>query len=298
MNATRGLPGLALASALLAGPARAGYECMPVPDSAPRLTQAWVSRCIPYQLGRGTALFSGEGRRLMVAQSFEQWSRPTCTDLEFPDFGYTDAAPGFSPQGRNENLVTGVADEAAVAAFFPERGLLAITLTTFSTVTGEILDADILFNERANDFVDVADVAACRGEGREVYDLRNTLVHEIGHLVGFDHDRTESGATMFASAVACEVSKADLAASDLEGLCAVYPAGQPVRTCAAPPTYDVAEAPTGRFRDQCARAIEQGEGSPCSCSGTPAGAAGTGTWAALLALGALRGRRAARARRT
>ena len=57
-------------------------------------------------------------------------------------------------------------------------------------------------------------------------DLENVFAHELGHYLGLAHS-TEAEATMFASAVAGETLKRDLAADDVEGLCAAYPPGTP-----------------------------------------------------------------------
>jgi MYXO-CTERM domain-containing protein len=54
-------------------------------------------------------------------------------------------------------------------------------------------------------------------------DLRNTLTHEVGHFVGLAHAR-DPAATMDASTQMREVEKRTLAADDVDGVCAIYPA--------------------------------------------------------------------------
>ena len=56
-------------------------------------------------------------------------------------------------------------------------------------------------------------------------DIENTFTHELGHLVGFDHN-PDPTSTMYAEAAAGEIAKRDLTADDAAGMCAVYALGQ------------------------------------------------------------------------
>jgi hypothetical protein len=255
---------LVIAALLLHGTNALAYECTNVPGSNPRLTQAWNQRCLPYYLGNAGTLLDGEERRQLVLQSFRVWSTPPCTDLTFVDFGYTDQDPGFNPQRKdNQNIVVSIEDEGTASQLFT-RGELAITITSFNTATGEIFDADIMIN--ANDFAfdDHADRQSCEDRPLKSYDLRNTLVHEIGHFIGFEHDNDENS-TMFASAPECEVKKRDLTQDNIQGVCNVYGTNQQTMTCAGPDTYDKGPGNPEDFRNQCDRA----ELSGCSCISTP-----------------------------
>ena len=154
--------------------------------------------------------------------------------------------------------------------------LLALTLTRYAIATGEIFDADIIVNAVDHEFDDVADKVSCRNTTR-AFDLRNTLVHEMGHFIGFDHTPIQD-ATMFASAETCEIDKRDLANDDRMGVCTVYPKGGETRTCIPPPTYDV-DPPSG-------------SSGGCSCAAQQADAALVWVLVGGLAL-ALRRRRGA-----
>ena len=67
-------------------------------------------------------------------------------------------------------------------------------------------------------------------------DLRNTVTHESGHMLGLGHS-ADVNATMFASASTGETSKRTLADDDIAGICAIYPTGMKAQTCGdAPPT--------------------------------------------------------------
>ncbi len=260
------------------------FICTAVPDSSPQLTQVWNQRCLPYFINNttGSNIFEGDARKQLVAQSFAVWSGNNCTDLSFLDAGESDQDAGFNPSRcDNKTVVLAVNDRASLNRHFDGANLLAVTLTSFSLETGEIFDADILANDVGFEFDDVSDPTACRAGTEQPYDLRNTLVHEMGHFIGFDHTSAVE-ATMFASAPPCEIKKRDLEQVDIDGVCSVYPAGGPPRACAAPPNndYDNGQGDPTPFRDQCNNLGEECTGnSGCSCAAHPR--ADTATFAGL-----------------
>lgn len=284
-------PSVASASAfaltcLLATPASA-YVCTPVTDAegrpiSPAMSQVWNQRCIPYYIDRSGTLFSGDPRRQLLAQSFAVWDNNACTDLDFIDLGYTNEGAGFDPRSRdNKNVVVAVDDPALVPTYFPEANMVAITITAFSTASGEIFDADVVVNDAAFDFMDVVDQNACLAMDEPPFDLRAILIHEIGHFIGFDHE-PDVESTMFFSAPPCETKKRDLTDDDRLGLCTVYASGQPAATCAPPSIeYDDVEG-ASLFRNQCTERLESGGG--CTCS-TPD--ARSPRWWSVLLLGLL-----------
>ena len=151
-----------------------------------------------------------------VQASFARWTSDLApgTDFEAVYVGYTEQTAEFDfrrPEDQ-QNVVLSASGAEARAIFGGDANFLALTLTSFSVETGEIFDADIVFNTEANTFVPVDGTCDPRsgingadddGDGdvdeadeAAPYDLENTLVHEIGHFFGFDHviDRE---ATMF-----------------------------------------------------------------------------------------------------
>lgn len=272
-----------LALGLLAAPLlprdAAAYCCIPakrqeppvcLPDVSYPLTQAWNVRCVPFWTSTQGSLLDGDERRVLVAQSFGVWSSEPCTDLELFDAGPTDATePGFDDRDptANQNIVLELRPDQVDLLMGDER--LAVTITAFSTATGEIFDADILLNPN----VRFEDVSGACNPASDVFDLRNTLVHEIGHFLGFDHTPNLES-TMAAAAGACEVKKRSLADFDLEGLCTVYPAGGPTATCAPPPNGYGSGGALDGLRNQCARAMGLVEEGGCTCRGGPGAARG------------------------
>lgn len=281
------MPALSLLSVFATAPA-AAYMCTPVTDGegrpvSPAVSQVWNQRCLPYFIQRGNDLFSGETQKLLVAQSFNVWENNACTDLDFVDLGYTNKGMGFDARSSsNENLVTSIENEAEVPLYFPDPNMVAITITAFSTVSGEIFDADIAVNGSSFDFLDVTDENACHAESNPPFDLRAILIHEMGHFIGFDHE-ADTESTMFFSAPTCETKKRTLTDDDILGLCTVYAKAQPPATC-APPRVDYDNvAGASSFREQCDKRLSTSSG--CTCA-APGAKSSPGAWA-WLALGAV-----------
>ena len=216
-----------------------------------------------------------------------------CTDLRFAEQGLTDAtAIGFDNAGGAGNLIVfreELCEEVVPAGdrcfddfscgnvygCWPfSRGVIAVTTTSYREDTGQIVDADIEFNSASFQFTTEDGPPCGRGErqGCISTDLANTATHEIGHVLGIDHS-TVPGSTMYASAPLGETSKRSLADDDVEAVCSIYPAGEPV---------DVCEEAYGLRRDDP-------DGGGCAGCGA-AGGAGL-AWLAIGVLGLLRRRR-------
>lgn len=194
----------------------------------------------------------------------EQWAAPGCTDFTLAIGAATDdRRVGFdwragSDSDENVNLVVfrGGAAGDPQDDWLHAQTVLALTTVTFLRSTGRIVDADIEMNDVSYRFT-ACDPPACTPE----QDLKNTLTHELGHALGLDHPPSfqpgSEDATMYASAPSGDLGKRDLAEDDVEGLCTLYPAGEPPGFCGTqpaspPPRVSVEEvgcqqAPTAPF---------------------------------------------------
>jgi hypothetical protein len=234
-----------------------------------------------------------------IRRSFEVWEAEGCTDLSFPEGPRVSPTIGANTKGKN--VITVVFRNESCDGLVPasdpcwEDGgcanaygcwdgdplQIGLTTTTFSRCTGQILDSDIELN--AADFrFTVEDGPPCSGGSRDGCvdtDLENTLVHEIGHVIGLGHS-ADPQATMYARSPDGETAKRDLAADDREALCTIYPADGPTLVC-----EPVEGCPTGS---------QGGSGSGIGC-GSAAGAAGMAGLGVLLPLLGWR-RRSARGR--
>lgn len=99
---------------------------------------------------------------------------------------------------------------------------LAITYTSFNTSSGQIADADILFNP-ADDLL--TNGANCPS-GPTCADLQTVATHEIGHFYGLDHSAVTS-AVMYPFA---PTSQPNLSADDVASISNTYPGTQTIST--------------------------------------------------------------------
>lgn len=198
-----------------------------------------------------------------LRRSFAVWEEVACSDLTFVEGAPAPRSVGFTDGGTNQNLVIfrDLRCRDFVAAGDPchqddscenqydcwneDDRLIGVTITTYSQCSGRIVDADVVLNAAAFAFT-TADGPVCADpaqQGCVATDVENTLVHEIGHVVGLDHTLV-AGATMVASAGPGETEKRSLEPDDLEGLCSIYPAGAATSICApARPLADCGEDP-------------------------------------------------------
>jgi MYXO-CTERM domain-containing protein len=159
-------------------------------------------------------------------ESLAAWNDVACgaggelPSLEARLAGHAEcSSPGFSERAaRNINSISVV--EAGWAE--PGRGQVALTTVTYDALTGHILDADIELNAQENIFT--------VGDSRVVADLRSTLTHEIGHLLGLDHSE-QPEATMWNDTRRGSVTLRTLANDDIAAMCTAYPPEEGAPLC-------------------------------------------------------------------
>lgn len=94
-----------------------------------------------------------------------------------------------------------------------EKNLLAVTVSSFDTRTGELLDADILVNGEED---------ICGRGDPSRYDLSTILAHELGHLLGLGEAEMNPSATMYPRIARGDRRAVIASAADLEGIRALY----------------------------------------------------------------------------
>ena len=269
-----------------------GYECSHVDeDDKTSITQVWKQTCIPFFVSSQSDLFADQNILDEVILSFDKWSsiKQSCTSLAFTFGGTLDVGIGFDRMNpsNNHNVITSVDSQTNLTelmskGIWPDKELVAITLTTYEPTSGEILDADISVNNVIFSMENIAEGTSC-GNNAKRHDIGNTLVHEVGHFVGFAHV-TGAEATMFSHAKDCETKKRSLAEDDIMGLCSVYPSAGPIVTC-VPPVVGYDGVNTQAYRGQCARFNQDPiEGCDCSSVRLPDHATGFKDWLLVLGL--------------
>ena len=190
----------------------------PCAAGEPPLPVCWSERSITYHLNvkgsddlrnqDGTLPFELEDA---VQSSFSAWSSPACAHITFEYGGLTeDDRVGYFRDGEDKNLILWQEDWP-----YADTSAYALTSVTFNAATGTISDVDIELN--GDNFTWTIKELPSVNE----VDLQNTLTHEVGHLIGFDHSPIAS-ATMFESAPQGETSKRTLAQDDIDAVCDVY----------------------------------------------------------------------------
>lgn len=97
--------------------------------------------------------------------------------------------------GENQPVLSG--RDSVNAVFFasnsdesPGNGVLALTRIMFNTLTGEIVETDLIFNDRDYQF------STDRGDRTGIF-LGDVATHEVGHVLGLDHTTVNGGTMVF-----------------------------------------------------------------------------------------------------
>lgn len=145
-----------------------------------------------------------------IDASFGQWSSESCSEFTFK-FGGT--AADLRHQVDEINWV------GVVETDWPHSsGAIAITTVTTQR-DGTIVDADMELNGAENTFAVVDETTM-----GDVYDVRNVVTHEAGHMLGLDHSVVFDSTMQFSSPPR-QLKKRSLEDDDIEGLCTIYPMG-------------------------------------------------------------------------
>jgi len=222
MRPVRRRPGIALGLALWLGLPLAAQGFVRSRDPDTNACLWWKERTVQIHLNdacsRDTVLAACQNA---VWTTFERWNEPICSDFRFIAAGTTDRDDvGFDQNDWNENINLVVWRETT---WQHDPQAIAITTTTYDTLTGEVVDSDIEFNGR--------DYTFSTAESDEVLvDVANTLAHEAGHTVGLDHS-SDPNASMYGYAPPGEIRKRDLSQDDIDGLCHIYPYGRDLPPC-------------------------------------------------------------------
>ncbi|MBI2943431.1 MAG: matrixin family metalloprotease, partial [Candidatus Wallbacteria bacterium] len=145
----------------------------------------------------------------VVSDALGAWKGVPGLSLVITDGGTTAVATKSVSDGENSILFQDAASQGAVG------GALAVTFSQFDSTSGQMSDADIVFNTSFSFSTELPSAA-------EV-DLQSVLTHELGHAFGLDHSSVLA-ATMFPTATKGESRARTLSEDDRSGLLATYPA--------------------------------------------------------------------------
>jgi hypothetical protein len=200
---------------LLLGAPASAYNRTRATDLS-RAGLSWFDRTITWYLpDPGSADVPHQMAVAAAKRAFATWAAVGCTDINFV---FENGGPTVT------SLDGGAADNRNVIHWrehdwpgAPDQ--IAITTVTYDEGSGRIVDADIDLNGEYLYFTAADDPAQTE------YDIESALLHEIGHLLGFD-DSSDPGAVM-AQVLRRGDLRRSLGDDDEMAICEVYPAGAP-----------------------------------------------------------------------
>jgi hypothetical protein len=185
---------------------------------------AWASACASSSIN-STLLPPGISRdelRTEVDNAAERWATAPCPGGGIPSFHFVDYPdcddpPGWSPTGRNANTVAFLDTWGEDANHPPEA--IAVTITTFDSVSGEIRDADTELNlmddNNPNGFTFTTGPPVPLSA-----DLPTILTHELGHAQGLAHASDRSAVMWYRAGLGEQ--RRMLTLDDIAGICSIY----------------------------------------------------------------------------
>ena len=149
-----------------------------------------------------------------IRVGFDAWKKIPSSRIDFIEL--TDATSRSRTDWRSDDLHTVMWDMDNESGFFGAgSGLVAITPVDFNPTTGQIIDADILFNGTKQFSTD-------GNSGK--FDIQSIATHEVGHFIGLDHSAV-IGATMNPFANTGDTRLRSLEPDDVAAAASIYPIG-------------------------------------------------------------------------
>lgn len=212
---------LALLLASLSGASLSAYHRNVFDVDGRRVERRWLTPTVRYAINpRAIPAVTAAQLESVMNRAFGRWQAVGTASIAFQFNGLTSAEP---LEFDEINTIGFLAD--------PElEGLLGLTQSTFDTVTGEVVDADIFFNS-------IQDWSVDEDGETDRFDLESVAVHEAGHFLGLDHSalgyfEEQEGDVRLAGAAAImfpfafdpgNIALRDLRPDDIAGVSSIYP---------------------------------------------------------------------------
>ena len=169
------------------------------------------------------------GAEAAVAAAAQVWSGADGA----PTLSTTPAASASQPAFDGKNVVY-----FAAHGYAPAGRALAITILTYNSATGEILDADVVINGHYGFDVlpsgstadpgaqpianDGTASGAVDGNAGAEFDVQHVVAHEFGHTLGMSDELMDQSAMMYLSTKPGDATLRALAVDDLDGISKLY----------------------------------------------------------------------------
>jgi hypothetical protein len=125
---------------------------------------------------------------------------------------------GMFSQGPDTKARRAKLDDVNAILWKPmRRSTLGVTFVWYSRISGEVVEADTVFNKRLP-WAIFASSPECQSSP-DAYDLQNIATHEFGHWIGLDdlYNDVDKDLTMYGFGAGGEVKKRTLGAGDVRG---------------------------------------------------------------------------------
>jgi len=154
-----------------------------------------------------------KGGEAAVIAAVKAWSQREGAPTLAADTFDASLAPGFD--GKNTVFY-------ARDGYEPAGIALAVTVLSFDSYSGEVLDADIVLNGRYAFGPVTVDAVGAAARADATYDVGRVLAHEMGHALGLSDEPALKDALMYPYVPHSRALLAALAADDVAGLQMLY----------------------------------------------------------------------------
>jgi MYXO-CTERM domain-containing protein len=144
-----------------------------------------------------------------IEESLAAWEESEVLPRTFAANPHAGGGGGYEPDRDSRNIVMALDGEWPFAAAHT-----AVTITTYSSDSGQLLDTDVIFDANRRWHTSNA-------TNHRFVDLLDTATHEMGHVLGLDHS-TLTEATMYAESTLGSVRRRSLHTDDINALLAAY----------------------------------------------------------------------------
>ncbi len=175
----------------------------------------WGSQPVAYVIhASGSDDLAGDERDdVAIRLAFEAWGALPTSTLRFVEDA-TPARRNGSKAHANDAVNLVFFDETNATGFFSGNSYIIALTPIFFDGSGNIRDADIVFNGRDHTFS--TDLRA------GTYDIQNVATHEVGHLAGLDHTGVY-GATLVPFAFEQETRLRSISNDERAAVESIYP---------------------------------------------------------------------------
>ena len=169
---------------------------------------------------QGRSAISGDYFFQSIVRGLQQWKWATSGQMDFEYWQGSD--PGRYPSQLSQNGVSSVFF-ASNSRSQVDSNIIGYTQVWFNEGNGELIEADVLLNDRNFDFTNVPSDTSANGTSggvRTKVFLGNVVTHELGHAIGLSHSSSMNASMLYVE----YREQAKIGCDDWAGARHLYPA--------------------------------------------------------------------------